>query len=80
MSNERIGAKNIATWDERRNSSRVFPVSPQDVDNARNALHRLRITDPALVEWIEAGHPTLTEAQHVEQFGEPYRAARARKA
>lgn len=79
MSNERVGAKNIAVWDERRNSSRVFPASPQNVENALAALHRLRITDPALVEWIEAGHPTLTEAQHLEHFGEPYRAVRSRK-
>ena len=67
-------------FDEHRNTSRVWPVTEQDGENARRALASFRRSDPALVEWIEAGHPHLTEAEHVARFGEPYKGAARRKA
>ena len=60
------------SYDERRNTSRVFPVTVQDGENARRAVTALRRTDPALVQWIEDGHPRLTEAEHIQRFGVPY--------
>ena len=64
--------RNVAVWDERRNTSRGGQVSHEDVRQARNALERLRRDDPELVSWIEAGHPRLTDDEHVRRFGEPY--------
>jgi hypothetical protein len=66
-------------FDEHRNSSRVFPVPPNALPDARRALARLHREEPALVAWLEDGHPTLTEAQHLERFGEPYSGARSRR-
>ena len=60
-------------FDERRNTSRVWPVPPNALPDALRSLTALRRTDPALVQWIEDGHPNLTEADHLERFGEPYR-------
>jgi hypothetical protein len=37
------------------------------------ALAELRETEPELVAWILDGYPTLTETEHLERFGEPYR-------
>lgn len=65
-------------WDERRNTSRVFPVPPDAFPNALRALAQFRRTDPARAQWIEDGAPTLTDAEHVERFGEPYKGHRAR--
>lgn len=79
MSNERVGAKGIAVWDDHRNSSRVFPVSPQDVANAERALAAFKASQPDLYAWVARGAPTPTEAQHVAWFGGSYKAARARK-
>lgn len=59
-------------FDERRNSSRVFPVSEQDGINARRALAALHRDQPELCAWIKEGYPTLTEAEHLARFGEPY--------
>lgn len=59
-------------FDERRNTSRVFPVTAQDAENARRALASFRASDPALYEWVAAGAPNLTEAEHVARFGQPY--------
>lgn len=64
--------KQTSQWDERRNSSRVFPVSPDALDNARRALAAFHRNDPALYEWVTEGAPNLTHEQHVERFGEPY--------
>lgn len=61
-----------AIWDDHRNSSAVFDVPPHAADEALEALARLRRDDPALVKWICDGAPRLTEAEHVERFGEPY--------
>lgn len=52
------------------------PVPPGSVAAALAALRNLRRTHPALVTWILDGHPTLTEAEHLQRFGEPYRRAR----
>lgn len=56
-------------WDERRNTSRVFPVHPDALPQALAALRRI---DPALRAWVEAGAPRLTEAEHLERFGAPF--------
>ena len=80
MSTDRLGAKGIAVWDERRNSSRVFPVSQEDVENAQTALARFKASQPDLYEWVASGAPNLTEGQHVAMFGEQYRATRSKKA
>ncbi len=65
-------------FDESRNTSRGFRVPHDALPNALKALAYLRRTNPALTKWIEDGHPNLTEAEHVERFGEPY-TKRARK-
>ena len=59
-------------FDERRNSSRVFPVLPDALPNALRALAAFRRDAPAHAAWIEEGHPTLTDADHLARFGEPY--------
>lgn len=71
--------RQTSVWDEHRNTSRVFPVTEQDVENARRALARFHAESPALVQWLRDGHPTLTEAEHVARFGEPYRGVKARR-
>ena len=43
------------------------------VEAALEACADLRRRDPELVRWIEDGHPTLTDAEHVARFGKPYR-------
>jgi hypothetical protein len=63
-----------SVFDERRNTSRVWPVPP---DALPAALKALRTLDPALRRWIEDGHPRLTDDEHLARFGEAYRAARA---
>lgn len=67
------------TFDERRNTSRVFQVPPHLHAEALASLAHLRRTDPALVKWIEDGHPTLTDEEHLARFGEPYRSTRSRR-
>lgn len=67
-----------AIFDERRNSSRVFPVPPDALPNARRALAGLRRDYPELVAWIEEGAPRLTAEQHYARFGEPFASHRAR--
>jgi hypothetical protein len=63
-----------SVFDERRNTSRVWPVPP---DALPTALKALRTLDPALRRWIEDGHPRLTDDEHRARFGEPYRATRS---
>jgi hypothetical protein len=58
-----------AVWDEHRNTSRVFPVPPNALAEALEALQRI---DPRLRAWIEAGAPRLTHEEHFERFGELY--------
>ena len=60
-------------WDDHRNTSQVFPVPPGAVEDALAAMERLRRDDPALVRWLMDRHPTLTEAEHLERFGAPYK-------
>lgn len=69
-----------SVFDEHRNTSRVWPVTEQDAENARRALAAFRRSDPALVAWLEDGAPNLTEAEHVARFGEPYNGVKRRKA
>jgi hypothetical protein len=64
--------KQHAHFDEHRNTSRVWPVTPQDGENARRALASFRRDHPELVAWIEAGAPRLTAAEHYARFGEDY--------
>ena len=59
-------------FDERRNSSRIFPVPPDALPNALRAMARWKAENPAHAQWIADGYPSLTEAEHVARFGEPY--------
>jgi hypothetical protein len=68
-----------SVWDERRNTSRVIPPAPDALPNALRALEGLRRFDPDLVQWIEDGHPTPTEAEHVARFRESYKRGRGRR-
>jgi hypothetical protein len=68
-----------SVWDERRNSSRVWPVPPGAVDDAERALKRWQAEEPAHVQWILDGYPTLTDAEHVARFGVAYQATRTRR-
>lgn len=74
-----LGRKNVAVFDEHRNSSRVWPVPPTALPEAESALAAFKRSQPSLYEWVARGAPNLTEAQHVETFGESYKATRARK-
>ncbi len=65
--------RQTSTWDDRRNTSQVFPVEPGALREAFRALASLRERDPALVRWIEDGHPNLTQEEHVQRFGEPFK-------
>lgn len=66
-------------FDEHRNTSRTWAVPPNALPDALKSLAALRRSDPALVQWLEDGHPRLTEASHSERFGEPYRGKSSRK-
>ena len=79
MSNGLVGRKNVAIWDEHRNSSRVFPVPPDALPNALDALARFKASQPDLYAWVASGAPTLTHGQHVAMFGESYKAQRSKK-
>ena len=71
--------KQTSRWDEHRNTSQVFPVPPDALPNALRSLAALRRDQPALVQWLADGHQTLTEAEHLERFGEPYRGIGSRR-
>ena len=64
------------SFNDHRNTSRVWPVPPDALPAALKALRGLA---PELRAWITAGHPTMTEAEHRERFGEDYTADRPRK-
>lgn len=64
-------------FNEHRNTSRVFQVPPDALPAAQKACSGI---DPALRRWIEDGHPTLTQDEHVARFGAPYETTRSRKA
>jgi hypothetical protein len=68
-----------SVWDERRNSSRVFPVPPGAVEDCDRALARWQAEEPAHARWILDGCPTLTDAEHVARFGVPYTATKRRR-
>lgn len=65
-------------FDERRNTSRTFPVPPEALPNARRALAAFKRDNPELYAWIADGAPRLTEAEHVARFGVPYDGKRRR--
>jgi hypothetical protein len=69
-----------AGFDERRNSSRVWPVPPNALPDARRALDLFRRDYPELVTWIEEGAPRLTAAEHYARFGEDYGGGRGKRA
>lgn len=74
-----VGRRNVAVWDDRRNSSRVFDVPPHALEDAERALAQLRRSEPLLVAWLEAGAPPIhSEADHVRWFGTAYADKRAR--
>jgi hypothetical protein len=66
------GRKNVAVYDERRNTSRVFPVAPGALEAALAACARFRAEHPAHAQWLIDGHPTLTEDEHIRRFGSRY--------
>lgn len=68
-----------AWWDERRNTSATFGVSPEALGEALDALAAFEHAQPALYAWVAAGAPRLTEAEHLERFGEPYGGGPARR-
>lgn len=76
-----VGRKNVSVFDERRNTSRVFPVSPEDVERYESAIAKLNRDDPKLIAWLEAGAPPIhSEDDHHRWFGETYAASTRRKA
>ena len=74
-----LGRKNVAVFDEHRNSSRVFPVPPTALPDALDALARFRASQPDLYGWVASGAPLLSHGRHEEIFGEPFKATRSRK-
>jgi hypothetical protein len=72
--------RQASVWDERRNSSRVFPVPPDALPNALRALAAFRRAAPEHAAWIDEGFPTLTEREHLERFGEQYQKPKRSKA
>jgi len=68
-----------AGFDERRNTSRVFPVPPTALPDARRALAAFKRDAPELYQWIADGHPRLSEAEHVARFGGPYGGVKAKR-
>jgi hypothetical protein len=70
--------RQTSRFDEHRNTSRVWPVTEQDAENARRALAAFHRSNPALVKWLEDGHPRLTDDEHVARFGESYSGVKSR--
>lgn len=62
-----------STFNHRRNTSRVFPVPPGSLEAAQRSLEQFAQDHPAHAQWIKDGYPTLTDAEHVERFGKPYK-------
>jgi hypothetical protein len=63
-----------AHWDGRRNTSQRREVEPGALQRCLDSLAALRRNDPALVQWVEDGHPNLTAAEHRARFGCDYKA------
>jgi hypothetical protein len=68
-----------SAWDERRNSSRVFPVPPGAVEDCDRALARWQAENPAHAQWILDGYPTLTDDEHVARFGVKYERSKRKR-
>lgn len=63
-----------ARFDEHRNTSRVWPVDPQQTDAALREFARVRRQFPRWVAWLKAGAPPVrSEAEHAEWFGCAYK-------
>jgi hypothetical protein len=77
MSDQAI-PRQSSVWNERRNTSRVFPVPPGAVEDAERALRRWQAENPAHAQWILNGYPTLTDDEHVARFGVAYDAKQTR--
>jgi hypothetical protein len=75
-----LGRKNVAVFDEHRNSSRVWPVPPTALPEAEVALALFKRNQPDLYGWVASGAPLLTHGRHAALFGEPYKATLTRKA
>jgi hypothetical protein len=66
--------KQGSRWDERRNTSRVFPV-PAGAAERATAITRWASENPRHAAWLTAGAPPIrSDAEHLEWFGEPYTA------
>ncbi len=65
--------------DVRANTSQVIAVPPGAVQEALRTLERFRRDEPAMVQWLLDGHPTLTDEEHIERFGEAYKGHAARR-
>jgi len=74
-----VGRRNVAVWDERRNTSRVTPPPPDALPNAVRALERFRVDEPALYGWVAAGAARLTHAEHRTRFGVDYTPSSSRR-
>lgn len=61
-----------AQFDQRRNTSRTKPAEYGSAERALESVRALRRSDPALVKWIEDGHPNLTDEEHYARFGKRY--------
>jgi hypothetical protein len=76
---DRAIPRQSSVWNDRRNTSRVFPVPPGAVEDAERALQRWQAENPAHARWILDGYPTLTDDEHVSRFGVPYEPAKRRR-
>jgi hypothetical protein len=56
----------------------VILPPPNALPDAIRALASFRRDDPAHAQWILDGFPTLSEAEHLRRFGEPYNKPRRR--
>lgn len=65
--------KQSSIWDERRNSSAVIPPPPGALEAAIKACRQHARRFPEHVRWLLDGHPNLTEQEHYERFGRPYK-------
>lgn len=62
-----------ATFDERRNTSRVFPVPPGADAACRNACRAFARDNPEHLAWLRDGAPPIrSQAEHVARFGVEY--------
>jgi hypothetical protein len=73
--------RQTVAYDERRNTSRVFPVDPAALPAAVRAMQSYRAASPADAAWLEAGAPPInSQAEHFRWFGREYVAPTRRKA